>query len=69
MVVFGPNILIILGGSKRSGTHISENHLGISFALFYWTGMGPNGSNRPIFKMKNCIARIGKKSPPNDKTR
>ena len=27
MAVFGPNILIILGGSKSSGTHISENYL------------------------------------------
>jgi len=27
MAVFGPNILIILGGSKTSGTHISENYL------------------------------------------
>ena len=32
MAVFGPNILFILGGSKSSGTHISGNHLGISFA-------------------------------------
>ena len=35
MAVFGPNILIILGGSKSSGTHISENHLRTSFALFF----------------------------------
>ena len=35
MAVFGPNILIILEGSKSSGTHISENHLGTSFALFF----------------------------------
>ena len=27
MAVFGPSIQIILGGSKSSGTHISENHL------------------------------------------
>ena len=27
MAVFGPNILIILEGSKSSGTHISENYL------------------------------------------
>ena len=34
MAVFGPIILIILGGSKSSGTHISENHLGAVLALF-----------------------------------
>ena len=49
MAVFGPNILIILGRSKSSGTHISKNHWGTSFALFYWSGMAPNGSYRPIF--------------------
>ena len=35
MAVFGPNILIILGGSKSSGTNISENHLYTSFPLFF----------------------------------
>ena len=35
MAVFGPNILIILRGGKSSGTHISENHLGASFVLFF----------------------------------
>ena len=44
IAVFGPNILIILRGSKSSGTHLSENHLGTSFALFYWSGMASNGS-------------------------
>ena len=38
MAIFGPNILIILGGSKSSGTYISENHLGTSFALFFLVG-------------------------------
>ena len=28
--------------------HISENHLGTSFALFFWSGMATNGSERPI---------------------
>ena len=32
---FGPKILIILRGSKSSGTHRSENHLGALFALFF----------------------------------
>ena len=35
MAVFGPNTLLILGGSKSFGTHISENHRGDSFALFF----------------------------------
>ena len=37
--VFGPNILTILGGSKSSGTHISENHLGTGYSQevgFFW---------------------------------
>ena len=43
---FGPNIIIILGGSKSFGTNISENHLGTSFALFCglaWHQMGQKG--------------------------
>ena len=35
MAVFGPNILIILGVNKSFGTHLSENHLGTLFALFF----------------------------------
>ena len=38
MAVFGPNILISMGGSKISGKHISENDLGTSFALFFLVG-------------------------------
>ena len=34
MAVFRPNILIILERSKSSGTHISESHLGTTFAFF-----------------------------------
>ena len=49
LAVFGPNIL---GGSKSSGTHISKKHLGASFALFYWSGMAPNGSERPVLGPK-----------------
>ena len=46
MAVFGPNILIILGGSKSSDTHISENHLGTLFALLFgqaWHQMDQKG--------------------------
>ena len=32
---FGSHILIFLGESKGFGTHLSENHLGTSFALFF----------------------------------
>ena len=52
MAVLGLNILINFGGSKSSGTHISENHLDTLFALFYWSGMAPNGSEGPIFDPK-----------------
>ena len=40
MAVSVANILIILGGSKSFGTHISENHLGTLFALFFLLGHG-----------------------------
>ena len=33
--VFGPKILIIMGGSKIFDTHITEKHLGTLFALFF----------------------------------
>ena len=49
---FRPNSLIMLGGSKSSGTHTSENHWGTLFTLFYWLGMAPKGSYRPIFGPK-----------------
>ena len=54
MALFGPtNILIILGGSKRFGTNISENHLGTSFALFFfWSSMALNGPEKPMFGPK-----------------
>ena len=28
LAVFGPKILILMGGSKSFGTHVTENHLG-----------------------------------------
>ena len=54
MAVFGPNILISMGGSKISGKHISENDLGTSFAFFFGraTGRAPNGSEGLIFNPK-----------------
>ena len=38
LAVFGPNILISMGGSKISGKHILEKDLGTSFALFFLVG-------------------------------
>ena len=41
--VFGPKIIIFTRLSKRFGTHITENHLRTSFALFFgraWDKMG-----------------------------
>ena len=35
MAIFGPKILIILEGSKSSGTHISENNLATSFCCCF----------------------------------
>ena len=58
MAVFGPNILIILGGSKSSGTYISENHLGTSLALFFgraWHQMDQKG--HILGQISNCLAR------------
>ena len=54
MAVFGPNILISMGGSKISGKHISENDLGTSFAFFFGraTDRAPNGSEGLIFNPK-----------------
>ena len=49
MAVFGPNITIILGGSKSFGKYISENQLNTSFAL---SGVAPNELERPIFGPK-----------------
>ena len=48
LAVFGPKILIFMGVSKSFGTNITENHLDNLSALFYWSGLAPNGSERPI---------------------
>ena len=43
LAFFGPKILILKGGSKNFGTHITEKHLGTLFALFFgreWDKMG-----------------------------
>ena len=54
LAVFGPNILISMGGSKISGKHISENDVGTSFAFFFYRAKGraPNGSEGLIFNPK-----------------
>ena len=52
MTVLGPSIPIILEESKYFGTNISENHLGTSFALFFWLDMAPNGPEMPIIGLK-----------------
>ena len=52
LAVFGPKILIFMGVSKSFGTNITENHLGTSFALLFWSGMALNGSEAPIFGPK-----------------
>ena len=44
---FGQNVAVF--GSKSFVIHISENHLGISFTLFFWWGMASNGPEIPFF--------------------
>ena len=60
MAVFGPNILIILGGSQISGTHISGNHLGTSFAQLICSGMARYRPERPILG-QDLYSRRGSK--------
>ena len=46
IVVLGPKILIFTEESKGFGTHMTENHLGTSFALFFsgaWDQMDQKG--------------------------
>ena len=43
MAVFGPKILIFMGVSKSFGTHITENHLGNLFALFFGQALDQMG--------------------------
>jgi len=72
MPVFGPNILIILGGSKSSDTHISENHRGTSFLFFCqeWHQMNQKGQymalrdqNWPTLTTELVLAGIAEKRP------
>ena len=60
----GQNNLIILGGSKIFGTHISENHQGTLFALFFgqaWNQMGQKGQYLVQNDQKcMCWAKFGR---------
>ena len=58
MTVLGPSIPIILEESKYFGTNISENHLGTSFALFFWLDMAPNGPEMPIIGLNDQKGKV-----------
>ena len=57
ITVFGPNIHFLLGGSKSSGTHISENHLAPRWHCFFgraWHQMDQQGQSLALNDQK-CI--------------
>ena len=43
LAVLGPKILILSGGSKSFGTHVTEKPHTHLARIVYWSGMGPNG--------------------------
>ena len=51
--VLWPKILILTGGSKSFGTHITEKPPRHLARIVYWSGMGPNGPKMPIFGQKS----------------
>ena len=49
---FGPKILILLGGSKSCGAHVTEKPPRHLVRIVFRSGMGPNGPKMPIFGKK-----------------
>ena len=52
MAVFGPKILIFMGGSKSFGTHLTEKPPKHLVSIVFWPGMESNWPKRPILGQK-----------------
>ena len=50
--VFEPKILILTGGSKSFGTHVTEKPPRHLVRIVFWSGIGRNGQKMPIFGPK-----------------
>ena len=57
LVVFGQKILFFPGDSKSFDTHITEKPPRHLVCIVFWSGMAPNGPERPIFgpKWPKCL--------------
>ena len=47
--LFGPRILILMGGSKSFGTHVTEKPHRYLVCIIFWSAMGPDGPKMPVF--------------------
>ena len=61
LAVLGPKILILTGGNKTFGTHLTEKQPTHLAHIVYWSGMGSNGPKMPIFGQKSQFwAKFGR---------
>ena len=58
---FGPNILILTGGSKSVGTHVMEKPPWHLVRIGFWWALRPNGPKMLIFWLKAKFCRNGPK--------
>ena len=66
LAVFGPKILIFARVIKRFGTHITENHLGTLFVLFFGQAYGTKwNKNADIWPKMPILGKFGNGSEPN----
>ena len=60
-VVFGQKILIFTGERNSFGTHITEKPPRHLIRIIFWSGMGSNGPQMPIFGQKKQFwAKLGR---------
>ena len=52
LAIFRPKILILMGGSKRFSTHVTEKPPRHLVLIVFWWGIGSNGPKMPIFGQK-----------------
>ena len=49
LIIFGTKILILSGGSKSFGTHVTEKPPRHLVCIVFWSGIGSHGPKMPIF--------------------
>jgi len=64
LIIFGTKILILSGGSKSFGTHVTEKPPRHLVCIVFWSGIGSHGPKMPIFGQfwAKILPLLGQKS-------